>query len=410
MALFDDASLVVTPNGYKAGTLYSIKPTSGLGDMTVVRATTATRVNSAGLIESVANNVPRLDYSNGSCPSLLVEPQRSNIVLYSEQFDNAAWTATNASVTSNVIISPSGVQDADLLQSIDTNAPRIRQTTTQTGNDVFTFSCFAKKGNVNFLILRNIAVNVGGGSRAWFNLDTGVIGTVNSGLTASIESVGSGWYRCSISGTTDSSPLNFIDIALSATDNTFAGAASENIYLWGAQLELGSYPTSYIPTTSAAVTRNADVIYKTGISSLIGTSEGSAYFNGNISDQGTGSAVFFEIVNGTSTTNTIVLYINTANGRVALYLGTVGLTPYLSSTSKQGQNVKIAFRWKANDYAFYLDGTQVYTNTSAAAPSGMNTLRVGNNRDGTDIGKNLVNQVVLFPTALTNAELASLTT
>jgi hypothetical protein len=81
MALFDDASLVVTPNGYKAGTLYSIKPTSGAGDMTVVRATTATRVNSAGLIESMANNVPRLDYLNASCPSLLVEPQRTNLVL-----------------------------------------------------------------------------------------------------------------------------------------------------------------------------------------------------------------------------------------------------------------------------------------------------------------------------------------
>ena len=92
MALFDDASLVVTPNGYKEGTLYSIKPTSGAGDMTVVRATTATRVNSAGLIESVANNVPRLDYLNASCPSLLLEPQRTNLVTYSEQLDNAAWT------------------------------------------------------------------------------------------------------------------------------------------------------------------------------------------------------------------------------------------------------------------------------------------------------------------------------
>jgi hypothetical protein len=80
MALFDDASLVVTPNGYKAGTLYSIKPTSGAGDMTVVRATTATRVNSAGLIESMANNVPRLDYTDSTCPRLLLEPQRTNLL------------------------------------------------------------------------------------------------------------------------------------------------------------------------------------------------------------------------------------------------------------------------------------------------------------------------------------------
>ena len=89
MSLFDDASLVLTPNGYKASKLYSIKPTSGAGDMTVVRATTATRVNSAGLIESVATNVPRLDYTGGGCPKILVEPERINRVLYSEQFDNA---------------------------------------------------------------------------------------------------------------------------------------------------------------------------------------------------------------------------------------------------------------------------------------------------------------------------------
>ena len=407
MALFDDASLVVTPNGYKAGTLYSIKPTSGLGDMTVVRATTATRVNSAGLIESVANNVPRLDYSNGSCPSLLVEPQRSNIVLYSEQFDNAAWTATNASVTSNVIISPSGVQDADLLQSIDTNAPRIRQTTTQTGNDVFTFSCFAKKGNVNFLILRNIAVNVGGGSRAWFNLDTGVVGTVNAGLTASIESVGSGWYRCSISGTTDSSPLNFIDIALSATDNTFAGAASENIYLWGAQLELGSYPTSYIPTTSAAVTRNADAIYKTGISSLIGQTSGSVFFDftvDTISSQ-TSDPVLWYMKDGGVGERYVELY---SSGNLA-YVEYTTLT--ISNIVKTGLTVgrhKCAIAYAANDFVFYVDGVQVGTDTSGT-PSGFSTFAL-QYYNSTYLGQQYVNSVAIFPTRLTNAELASLTT
>jgi hypothetical protein len=92
MALLNSASLVVTPNGYKAGTLYSVIPNTTLGDMTVVRATTATRVNSAGLIESVANNVPRLDYLNASCPSLLLEPQRTNLQVYSEDFSNPAWT------------------------------------------------------------------------------------------------------------------------------------------------------------------------------------------------------------------------------------------------------------------------------------------------------------------------------
>ena len=121
MALFDDASLVTTPNGYKAGTLYSIKPTSGAGDMTVVRATTATRVNSAGLIESVANNVPRLDYSNGTCPCLLVEPQRTNLLTYSEQFNNGVWglfssgTGVNPIITANTTTAPNGTLTADTI-------------------------------------------------------------------------------------------------------------------------------------------------------------------------------------------------------------------------------------------------------------------------------------------------------
>ena len=100
MSLLNSASLCVTPNGYKAGTLYSVIPNTSLGDMTVVRATTATRVNSAGLIESVANNVPRLDYSNGTCPCLLVEPQRTNLY-----FPSIPVAAINGTITLNDTIS-----------------------------------------------------------------------------------------------------------------------------------------------------------------------------------------------------------------------------------------------------------------------------------------------------------------
>jgi len=93
MSSFNDASIVQIPSGYKASTLYSIKPSSGAGDFSVVRATTATRVNESGLIESVAANVPRIDYLNGGCGELLVEPQRTNLFTYSEDFDSGNWQA-----------------------------------------------------------------------------------------------------------------------------------------------------------------------------------------------------------------------------------------------------------------------------------------------------------------------------
>lgn len=111
MSLLDTASLVITPNGTKASKLYSVVPSDGSGDMTVTRATTATRVNSAGLIESVASNVPRLDYSNGTCPSILVEPQRTNILKYSEDLTNAVWSLIGTITrTANYGTAPDGTQ------------------------------------------------------------------------------------------------------------------------------------------------------------------------------------------------------------------------------------------------------------------------------------------------------------
>jgi hypothetical protein len=91
MTLLSEASFLVTPNGYKASKLYAAIPTNGNGDMTFTRATTATRVDENDLVSSVASNVPRIDYTGGGCPSILLEPQRTNIVLRSEEFDNASF-------------------------------------------------------------------------------------------------------------------------------------------------------------------------------------------------------------------------------------------------------------------------------------------------------------------------------
>ena len=379
---YDLASLVVVPSGYKASKVYAQKPLTTDGQLAFTRSTTATRVNSAGLIEEVAINVPRLDYLNSTCPKLLLEPQRTNITFWSEQFEQAFWfkLGTGLTVSANTTISPDGTQNADTLNvSNNNNILYSSRTGTLTGN-TYTFSIYAK-GNGTFTM------------SARLNSIT---------TTTETKTLTSQWQRFVVS-VTNAVPVTSVEFYLEL--NT---ASTYNI--WGAQVEQGAYATSYIKTTTAEVTRGADVCAKTSISSIIGSTQGSAYFEATVRDTGATSAVFFEIVNGTSTTNTIVLYIDSTNGRIALYLGPVALTPYLSATSKQGQNVKIAFRWKLNDYAFYLDGAQVYTNTSAAAPSGLNALRVGNNRDGLDVGTTNVKQVLLFNTALTNAQLAELTT
>jgi hypothetical protein len=270
MTLLDAASLVITPNGYKAGTLYSVIPNTTLGDMTVVRATTATRVNSAGLIESVANNVPRLDYSNGTCPSLLVEPQRTNLFTFSEQFDNAAWVKPSGSVTANVAISPNGTQNADIL-----NNAEIYQQATQANNTTYNFSVYVKQNtssNITIGYIDNVVGFVGGSITYTYSTNTITVNqSANGSVSGQAINAGNGWIRL---------VLKYTTIAL-VTFN-YQNIYSNGSYIWGAQLELGSYPTSYIPTTSAAVTRNADDISKTGISSLIGQTQGVIFFDGVI--------------------------------------------------------------------------------------------------------------------------------
>ena len=374
MALFDDASLVVTPNGYKAGTLYSIKPTSGAGDMTVVRATTATRVNSAGLIESVANNVPRLDYSNGTCPSILIEPQRTNVVLYSQQFDDASWLklGTALTVTANTTISPDGTQNADTLNvSNNDNVLYSFATGTFAGNS-FTFTIYAK-GTGTF------------GMNIRLNLST---------TTTQTKTLTSQWQRFEVT-VTNASPVTTIEFYLNL--NT-----SSTYNIWGAQTEAGSYPTSYIPTTSAAVTRNADAIYKTGISALIGQTEG---------------VVFFDAINlFTSGTRTLALLYTSGSAFYQIYLNSSnqvrvdvnGSFIFAGGTITSNTQFKIAFAYKSGDNALYINGTQIATSASTTIPSSLNDYYLGNSIGSEQSGS--YGQATLFPTRLTNAELSQLTT
>ena len=374
MSLLNSASLCVTPNGYKAGTLYSVIPNTTLGDMTVVRATTATRVNSAGLIESVANNVPRLDYSNGTCPSILVEPQRTNVVLYSEQFDNAAWNgfSLNATVTANTTISPDGTQNADTV--VFGASGFLYQQFAITGLASATFSIYAKTTTQIPLF--------GGATPAGTDVYT-------------ILNVGNGWYRQILTRTFTGGGTGILQI-LPFGNNITA-------FLWGCQVEFASYPTSYIPTTSAAVTRNGDAIYKTGISALIGQTEGTIFIDFNIDNilSQTVDPVIFSF----SGINYIRLF---TTGEI--YYADSNVVALVSSSSiiNNGQN-KIAVNYKNNDFSIYANGVLVATNNSGAVVA---KSQISLNYFPTTIYTPSIfyNLVALFPTKLTGAECISLTT
>ena len=376
MALFDDASLVVTPNGYKAGTLYSIKPTSGAGDMTVVRATTATRVNSAGLIESMANNVPRLDYTDSTCPSLLLEKQSTNQYPYSE--DLTQWaTIGSPTITGNDSISPDGTTNADRVQFSGSGNLVYKSGTGSAGTNVLTVYAKAKTGTAQKF--------------SFFANGTTLI---SSDFTATDQ-----WQR-----------FEFI-YTYSAQTAGLKGASTgaSDVLFWGFQHEISSYATSYIPTTTAAVTRNADAISKTGISSLIGQTEGVMFLN--INSFQTNVNRYITISDGTSNNYVYFRYIDSSNQiwfRIASN-GVVGSVQIYTYTNPQ-DFIKTAIRYNNNSFDVFLNGVKIITSVGVNTLSGsMNQLKFSY-PDNTNIFQGNVKSVQLYKTALTDQECINLTT
>jgi len=404
MSLLEKASLIVTPNAYKESILYSVVPNTTLGDMTVVRATTATRVNSVGLIESVGVNVPRIDYTNGSCPSLLVEPQRTNLITYSNTFTNSAWDKGITTINANVIISPDGTLNASKLSDTlqGNNAYRLYNSVTLSAQS-YTQTFYAKAAEYNWCYVR-----IGNDLRAWFNVSNGTVGQVTIGLTGSIISVGNGWYKITCTITTASAGGGFALIGLctgNGIESYTPTTGEKGIYIYGAQLEAGSYATSYVPTVATSVTRNADVISKTGISSLIGQTEGTLFvdlknaYNGwiTLSDNSDANGVLLSFSKEYSTLN----YFIYANSVDIIGTGFVALP---------SEPMKLAFKYKSGEIKLFVNGVLAYTNTATFSFS--NNLNFFGNRFywGGGLFEGSINSEQLYKTALTDAECINLTT
>jgi hypothetical protein len=406
-AFYDLASVVLVPSGYKSGKIYAQKPLTTDGQLTFTRASTATRVNASGLIEAVASGVPRLDYTNSTCPKLLLEPQRTNLALFSEQFDNATWVKNNTSISANSAVSPDGDTNADALVENTANASHnIYQSINVTSGTTYTVSFFVKaNGRTRFRIGDNfgrLPLNV------IFDLSTG---TVASG-TGTITNYGNGWYRCTATSTATATAAEFIYIILisSGTTTTYTGDGTSGVLLYGAQIEASAYATSYVKTEAAAVTRLADLASKTGISSLIGATEGTLFAEVMISElQGTVVRPIFLIEAGSSRVQ--LFFTGLAANTLRALVREGAATKYdARQTITTTGTIKLAIAYKSLDSAFYVNGVEisnVLTNVSFGTINFSDVL-LGNSADSF-LGDRIA-QALLFKTRLTNAQLAELTT
>ena len=412
--------LALIPSGVKASKVYSVLPSDGVGDFDFSRSGSATRINKDGLIETVASNVPRLNYPmiDGvvkGCPHHILEPQRTQLIQYSEDFIQSYWSKTRATITSNQIISPDGTLNADLLTVTDTPENYIQTNVSLSVSGAKqTVSCFVKKGTNNFahILLWDTSSN---GSRQWFDLENGIVGSstsFGSGISvdsASIENYGNGWVRCIV---VFNCSLTSVRTRISASngDGQTNGTIGKTIYIWGYQCEgNSSYATSYIPNygTSSGVTRSAETCNNAGNSNVFNSEEGvlmmeiSALSNDSyrlisLSDGTNGNNVR---INLTPTANQIIFEANSANVLQASF--TYNRVDVLL-------NNKIIIKYKNNDYGFWINGFEVGTDTSGATPIGLDRINFDRGTGGNPFYGN-TKQIQYFDTALNDTDLETLT-
>ena len=507
MSLLDDVSIVVTPNGYKAGELYAVIPSDGASDMDVTRATAATRVDENGLVnyaeilsaelvvdggfddsgewtssndtggawvisggkatvdcssnsilnnnssytivtgtiykctfditefnsgtvrirmgsggtangtvraavgtyteyivgvagakninfeasfssgfdgsidnvsvkEAARDNVPRIDYTGGGCPHILAEPQRTNLIPYSEDFTVGNWTKSRCTVTSNQAISPDGTLNADLMTSTDVDA-RLEDAAGSSGSE-FSSSIYVKSAQVSDV---NCQIDF-------------------AGLNIVTFSANQEWQRVETT-LTDTSVSPRLRLRILDSGNS--------IYVWGGQLEEGSYATSYIPTSGSTVTRNQDIFTRDGIGSLINSTEGVLFVEmAALSDDSTGRVM--SLSDGTNNHRILLSYTSTTNQIQAFHNDNVSPVNLVFTVSDATDFHKVAFKYKVNDFALWIDGVEVATNNLKGVNTAntINELKFENASGSSDFyGK--VKQLQVYKTALTDVQLAALT-
>ena len=362
--------------------VYSILPSDGVGDFDFTRGTIATRINAQGLIETVASGENRLNYSllDGKvvgCPHLLLEPARTNLVQYSEDFSQSYWTKSGSSIVSNNAISPDGSLNASkLVENTSNSAHRIFNGSGLSVSGNVSMSVFAKKGGRNFIRLTNN--NIAG---AFFDLNNGVVLGVSSGITAKIEDFGNDWYRCSITQTGVANERLIVYLSNNGIDTSYQGDGESGVYLWGAMLEVGSFPTSYIKTNgeSGGVTRAAETCNGSGNAATFNDSEGVLMAEISALADDADTFRWINLSNGL-TSNRVAFYYRPDINQLTYLITSNGVAQVFSTVTLSSASSfnKILAKYKQNDFSLWINGYELITDTSGNVPVGLNELSFDN--------------------------------
>ena len=382
---------------------YSVLPSDGVGDFTFNRGSVATRINAQGLIENVASGQSRLDYPlidgvQKGCPHHILEPARTNLIQYSEQLNNSEWGFGNVAdyIDSNSSISPDGTSNGDTFVCGASGYSSVFQTVSTLNAQLYTVSVFVKKGNQD-----NFSIELrGAGSTpdVIFDLKNG---TIISGTDGEIKKYANGWYRCSLTKLSSSTSSIII------FGRSLSGSIGDSFQIYGAQIEQGSYPTSYIPTNgeSGGVTRSAETATGAGNSTTFNSSEGvlmaeiSALANDvaiSLSDNTFNNSISFGVY-----LNKISAVIRKDGGYI-----TSGI---IDNSGHAFNNNKIAIKYNSSSCDFYVNGFVVGSSSGVAYSSNVLDNLNFNRGSANDNFYGKTKQLQYYNSALTESELEQLT-
>ena len=359
-------------------------------------------IDNVSVKEATIDNLARVDY-DGTASSLLVEPQRTNLVTYSEEL------SATTNVTLSNTISPDGTLSGLKINETTSNSQHYSTSygaSVVSGGTIYTVSFYIKKGTYDLVKVYTQSSRVAASINITFSTEsTSASGSDFVSGSNFMEDAGNGWYRVGFSATANTT--GEVSIYLSPKDlSTYAGDISQYTEYWGMQIEEGSYATSYIPTDGGTITRVQETYEKTGISNLINSTEGVLFVE-MARQEGDTSAGLITLNDGTNSQTVSLYYFSTGTIYFDILSGSPNVSQGVSGIDTYSFN-KIAIKYKSGDIALWVNGVEVYTSASAISLTGLNTLSFSQGNDAYPFyGK--VKQLQVYKTALTDDELTILT-